>query len=159
MWEATFPTLLYCLQGPFGYVALSHFASLPIPLHSFILPLPSPSTCIFCQLYKFFFLFFSLHLEPLQDNVNCDITVTATTPLVHTGHNPSSPPPTPVTATSTLCYLINPIAATTATMPPLAPTLTCVVGHTQATPPLLRSLCIFFSSFYFILVISLFIFN
>ena len=52
-------------------------------------------------------------------------------------------------------YLANPIAATTTTMPSLAPTLTCIVWHTQATPPPLLSLCVFFSSFYFFLVISL----
>src|SRR6266702_544087 len=145
MWEATFPTLLYCLQGPFGYVALSHLACIPMPLHSFILQLPSPSHCIWCQLDKFFFLFFSLHLEPLHDNVNCDLAVTATSPLVHTGHNPSSPPPTPVTAMSTPRYLINPVAATTATMPPLAPALTCVTGHTGHPAAVALTVRIFFS--------------
>ncbi len=113
--------------------------------------MPSPSRCIWCQLDKFSFFFFSLHLEPLQDNVNCNIAIATTSPLAHTGHTPSLPPPTPVTATSTPRYLTNPVAATTTTMPPLAPTLTCVTGHTQATPPLSLSLCIFFSSFYFIL--------
>src|SRR6266702_3516378 len=140
--------------SPFDYVALSHLACILMPLHSFVLQLPSPSRCVWCQLDKFSFFFFSLHLEPLQDNVNCDIAVAATSPLAHTGHNPSSPPPTPVTATSTPRYLINPVAATTATMPPLAPALTCVAGHTQATPPPSLSLCVFFSSFYFILFIS-----
>jgi len=53
---------------------------------------------------------------------------------------------------STPYYLTNPIAATTTTMPPLALTPTCIAGHTQATPPPLLSLCIFF---YFMLVISL----
>ena len=40
-------------------------------------------------------------------------------------------------------------------MPSLAPTLTCITWHTQATLLPLLSLCIFFSGFYFILVISL----
>src|SRR6266702_1674005 len=71
---------------------------------------------------------------------------------MHTGYTLSSPSPTPITATSTPCYLTNPVATTTTTMPPLAPTLTCVTGHTQATPPPLLSLCVFyFILFYFIL--------
>ncbi len=53
------------------------------------------------------------------------------------------------------CYLANSIATTTATMPSLASTLTCIAWHTQATLLPSLSLCIFFSSFYFILVISL----
>ncbi len=123
----------HCIVPPLGYVALSHLVRIPMPLHSFILQLPP----------------FILNL--------CRTMSTAISPSL---------PPTPVTATSTpplppqhRCYLTNPVAATTATMPPLAPTLTCVVGHTQPTSPLSLSLCILFSSFYFILVISLFISN
>src|SRR6266702_2785411 len=44
---------------PFGYMALSHLAHIPVPLHSFILQLPSPSHCIWCQLDKFSFFFSS----------------------------------------------------------------------------------------------------
>src|SRR6266702_1547922 len=42
---------------PFGYMALSHLACIPVPLHSFVLQLPSPSHCIWCQLDKFSFFF------------------------------------------------------------------------------------------------------
>ncbi len=42
---------------PFGYVALSHLAHIPMPLHSFVLQLPSPSRCIWCQLDKCSFFF------------------------------------------------------------------------------------------------------
>src|SRR6266702_3233326 len=70
------------LRGPLP------FGLYPMPLHSFILQLPSPSRCVWSQLS----FFFALHLKPLQDNVNCDITVAATSPSAHTGHTPSSPP-------------------------------------------------------------------
>src|SRR6266702_1595374 len=55
MWEATFPTPSYC--PPFGYVALSHLACILMTLHSFVLQLPSPSHCVWCQLDKFSFFF------------------------------------------------------------------------------------------------------
>src|SRR6266702_7755817 len=43
---------------PFGYyVALSHLVRIPMPLHSFVLQLPSPSRCVWCQLDKFSFFF------------------------------------------------------------------------------------------------------
>src|SRR6266702_1398012 len=89
----------------------------------------------------------------MQADDNCDIAVAGTSPLAHTGHTPSSPPPNPVTATSTPRYLINPIAATTATMPPLAPTLTCVAG-THRPLRRCRSHCA-----YFFLVFILFYFS
>src|SRR6266702_3739568 len=75
------------------------------------------------------FFFFALHLEPLQDNVNCDITVAATSPSAHTGHTPSSPPPTLSLPPQHRHYFTNPIAITTAATPPLTPTLTCVAWH------------------------------
>src|SRR6266702_357822 len=56
-----FPCRCIVHRGPFGYVALSHLAHIPVPLHSFILQLPSPSCCIWCQLDKFSF-FFSLFI-------------------------------------------------------------------------------------------------
>src|SRR6266702_4802320 len=118
------------LSPPFGYVALSHLACLPMLLHSFVLQLPSPSHCVWCQLDKF-----SFFLSPFISNLCRTIMSTAIS---------LSPSLTPVTATSTPRYLTNPVAATTATMPPLAPTLTCVAGHTQATPPPSLSLCVFF---------------
>jgi len=43
-WETTFPMPSYC--PPFGYVALSHLARIPMLLHSFVLQLPSPSRCV-----------------------------------------------------------------------------------------------------------------
>src|SRR6266702_4646346 len=127
------------ILSPFDYVALSHLACILMPPHSFVLQLPLPSCCVWCQLDKFSFFF-----SPYTSNL-CRTMSTAISP---------SPPPTPVTATSTPRYLINPVAATTTTMPPLAPALTFIIGHTQATPPPSLSLCVFFSSFYFILFIS-----
>src|SRR6266702_1115436 len=61
-WEATFPTPSYC--PPFGYVALSHLARIPMLLHSFVLQLPSPSRCVCCQLDKF-----SFFLSPFISNL------------------------------------------------------------------------------------------
>src|SRR6266702_8603901 len=49
------------LSPPFGYVALSHWACILVPLPSFILQLPSPSCCVWSQL-SFFFLPFILNL-------------------------------------------------------------------------------------------------
>src|SRR6266702_1083535 len=72
---------------PFGYMALSHLVRIPMPLHSFVLQLPSPSCCVWCQLDKFSFFFF-----PFISNL-CRTMSTALSP---------SPPPTPVTATSKL---------------------------------------------------------
>src|SRR6266702_4776306 len=85
MWEATFPMPSYC--PPLGYVALSHLVHIPMPLHSFVLQLPSPSCCVWCQLDKFSFFF-----SPFILNL-CRTMSTAISP---------SPPPTPITATSTL---------------------------------------------------------
>src|SRR6266571_1512047 len=67
-------------------VALSHLARIPMPLYSFVLQLPSPSRCVWCQLDKFSFFF-----SPFISNL-CRTMSTAISP---------SPPPTPVTATST----------------------------------------------------------
>src|SRR6266702_4263385 len=75
----------YCL--PLGYMALFHLVHIPMPLHSFILQLPSPSCCVWCQLDKF-----SFFLSPFISNL-CRTMSTAILPL---------PPPTPITATSTL---------------------------------------------------------
>src|SRR6266702_7795748 len=75
------------------------------------------------------FLFFALHLDPLQDNVNCDITITATSPSTHTGHTPSLLPPTPSLPPQHRRYFTNPIAVTTTATPPLTLTLTCVAWH------------------------------
>src|SRR6266702_6937413 len=41
--------------SPFDYMAHSHLACTLLPLHSFILQLPSPSCCVWCQLDKFSF--------------------------------------------------------------------------------------------------------
>src|SRR6266702_8587517 len=71
MWEATFPTLSY-------FVALSHLACILMPLHTFVLQLPSPSCCVWCQLDKFSFFF-----SPFISNV-CRTMSTAISP---------SPPP------------------------------------------------------------------
>src|SRR6266702_6645858 len=100
---------------PFGSVALSHLAHIPMLLHSFVLQLPSPSRYVWCQLDKFSF-FFSSFISNLCRTMSTAISPSPP-PLAHTGHTPSSPPPTPVTATSTPRYLINPVATTTATMP------------------------------------------
>src|SRR6266702_3210582 len=113
------------LSPPFGYMALSHLARILMPLHSFVLQLPSPSCCVWSQLS----FFFTLHLEPLQHNFNCDITVTTTSPSAHTGHTPSSPPPTPSLPPQHRRYFTNPVAVTTAATPPLTLTLTCVAWH------------------------------
>src|SRR6266702_4159256 len=134
---ATWPSLIWSIS--------------PCPFTLSLLQLPSPSHCVWCQLDKSSF-FFSPFISNLCRTMSTVISL--------------SPPPTPITATSTPLlppqhcrYLTNPVAATTATMPPLAPTLTCIVGHTQATLLPSLSLCVLFSSFYFILVISLFILN
>ncbi len=60
---------------PFGYVALSYLARIPVPLHSFVLQLPSPSRCIWCQLDKFSFFF-----SPFISNL-CRTMSTAISPL------------------------------------------------------------------------------
>ncbi len=73
-WETTFPTPSYC--PPFGYVALSHLACIPMLLHSFILQLPSPSRCVWCQLDKFSFFF-----SPFISNL-CRTMSTAILPLL-----------------------------------------------------------------------------
>src|SRR6266702_3182480 len=57
-----------------------------MPLHSFVLQLPSPSRCVWCQLDKFSFFF-----SPFILNL-CRTMSTAILP---------SPPPTPIAATST----------------------------------------------------------
>src|SRR6266702_2055175 len=49
---------------PFGYVALSHLACIPMLLHSFVLQLPSPSRCVWCQLDKY-----SFFLSPFISNL------------------------------------------------------------------------------------------
>ncbi len=43
--------------SPFDYVAHSHLACILVPLHSFVLQLPSPSCSVWCQLDKFSFFF------------------------------------------------------------------------------------------------------
>ncbi len=122
--------------SPLGYVALSHLACILMPLHSFILQLPSPSHCVWCQLDKFSLFFFALHFEPLQDNVNCDITITTTSPSAHTGHTLSSSPPTPSLPPQHHHYLTN-VAVTTAAHQPLH------ASHgTKTTPPPSLSLCL-----------------
>src|SRR6266702_3294545 len=129
---------------PLATLALSHLARIPMPLRSFVLQLPSPSRCVWCQLDKFL----SFFLPSSRTSAGqCQLRYRCRR------HQPPSLPP------QHCRYLTNPVAATTPTMPPLAPTLTCVAGHTQATSPPSLSLCVFFSSFYFILVISLFISN
>src|SRR6266702_685764 len=45
------------ILSPFDYMALSHLACILMPLHSFILQLPLPSCCVWCQLDKFSFFF------------------------------------------------------------------------------------------------------
>src|SRR6266571_3624886 len=57
-------TVVLSPLSPFDYVALSHLACILMPLHSFVLQLPLSSRCVWCQLDKFSFFFFSLHLEP-----------------------------------------------------------------------------------------------
>ncbi len=64
--------------SPFDYVALSHLACILMPLHSFVLQLPSPSRCVWCQLDKFSFFF-----SPFIPNL-CRTMSTALSP---------SPPP------------------------------------------------------------------
>src|SRR6266702_2340182 len=64
--------------SPFNYVALSHLACIFMPLHSFVLQLPSPSRCVWCQLDKFSFFF-----SPFISNL-CRTMSTAISP---------SPPP------------------------------------------------------------------
>src|SRR6266702_1058645 len=64
--------------SPFDYVALSHLACILMPPHSFVLQLPSPSRCVWCQLDKFSFFFF-----PFISNL-CRTMSTAISP---------SPPP------------------------------------------------------------------
>src|SRR6266581_3195296 len=75
-WETTFPTPLYCppiwLRGPLP------FGLYPHALHSFVLQLPSPSCCVWCQLDKFSFFF-----SPFISNL-CRTMSTAISP---------SPPP------------------------------------------------------------------
>src|SRR6266702_3501071 len=63
------------LSPPLAYVALSHLARIPVPLHSFVLQLPSPSHCIWCQLDKFSFFF-----SPFISNL-CRTMSTAISPL------------------------------------------------------------------------------
>src|SRR6266571_2789326 len=81
---------------PFGYIymALSHLACIPMPFHSFVLQLPSPPCCVWCQLDKFSFFFSPFHLEPLQDSVDCNIAVTTTNPChCHLNTTTTSPVP------------------------------------------------------------------
>src|SRR6266571_3783731 len=66
------------LSPPFDYVAHSHLACTLMPLHSFVLQLPSPSRCVWCQLDKF-----SFFLSPSISNL-CRTMSTAISP---------SPPP------------------------------------------------------------------
>src|SRR6266702_4752028 len=75
-----------CIVPPLGYVALSHLVCIPMPLHSFVLQLPSPFRCVWCQLDKFSFFF-----SPFISNL-CRTMSTVISPLL---------PPTPVAATST----------------------------------------------------------
>src|SRR6266702_4217077 len=127
------------LRGPLPFGPYPHAPSL-----FRILQLPSPSRCVWCQLDKFSFFF-----SPFIWNL-CRTMSTAISP---------SPPPTPVTATSTLPLPHQSRSRYNRHHATLALTLTCVAGHTQATSPPSLSLGVFFSSFYFILVISLFISN
>ena len=61
-WETTFPMPSYCpplwLRGPLP------FGPYPHALHSFVLQLPSPSRCVWCQLDKF-----SFFLSPFISNL------------------------------------------------------------------------------------------
>ncbi len=111
------PPLWLCGPLPFGL-----YPHAPSLFHTAI-----ALTFLLCLVPAFFF--FALHLEPLQDNVNCDITVTATSPSTHTGHTPSSLPPTPSLPPQHRCYFTNPIAVTTTATPPLTLTLTCIAWH------------------------------
>ena len=63
------------ILSPFDYVALSHLACTLMPLHSFVLQLPSPSCCVWCQLDKF-----SFFLSPSISNL-CRTMSTAISPL------------------------------------------------------------------------------
>ncbi len=125
MWEATFPMPSCC--PPFGYMALSHLACILMPLYSFVLQLPSPSHCVWCQLDKFSF-FFSPFILNLCRTISTAISLSPPPSLAHTGHTPSLSPPTPSLPPQHCCYLTN-VAVTTAAMPPLTPTLTCIVWH------------------------------
>src|SRR6266702_2570477 len=126
MWEATFPTPSYC--PPFGYVALSHLACILMTLHSFVLQLPSPSHCVWCQLDKFSFFF----LPSSRTSAGlCQLRYRRRRRL-----HPLSLP------RQHRRYLANPVAAITAATSSLALTLTCVAWHTQAPPPPSLSLCV-----------------
>ncbi len=63
------------ILSPFDYVALSHLTCILMPLHSFILQLPLPSHCVWCQLDKFSFFF-----SPFILNL-CRTMSTAISPL------------------------------------------------------------------------------
>ncbi len=73
----------HCIVPPFGYVALSHLAHIPVPLHSFVLQLPSPSCCIWCQLDKFSF-FFSPFISNLCRTMSTAISPSLPPLLSHT---------------------------------------------------------------------------
>src|SRR6266571_7915891 len=85
--------------SPFDYVAHSHLACILVPLHSFVLQLPSPSCSVWCQLDKFSFFF-----SPFILNL-CRTMSTAISPLPpplltctqaippHRRHQPPSLPP------------------------------------------------------------------
>src|SRR6266702_1071902 len=96
---------------PFGYMALSHLARIPMPLHSFILQLPSPSRCVWCQLDKFSF-FFSPFISNLCRTMSTAISPsqppllsrTQAIPRRRRHQPPSLPPQHPLPHQSRSCY-------------------------------------------------------
>src|SRR6266702_7333218 len=78
------------VSSPFDYVAHSHLACTLMPLHSFVLQLPSPSRCVWCQLDKFsFFVFpFISHLCTTMSNA---VSVLPPPLLPHTQAIPRRP--------------------------------------------------------------------